>query len=406
MSRARLIARRAVRSARKEAATPEFGRLLLFWGSGAAGDALIALALAGSLFFSVPETTARDRVALYLVLTVAPFAIVAPFLSRVLDRQRGSMRIAMIAAALGRGTLAWMLATRLDSLLLFPLAFGILVLSRAALVVRGALLPQLVPEGRTLVHANSSLSRTSAVAGIAAGLPGLLLIRWPGVNFELLVTALVYYLGAVPALLLPSPRGRRPVGERIGARAAARSVSVRQAVVAISGMRFLVGFLVFHLAFALRREGLSSAGLGALIGSAAIGALVGAVVAPRIRRGLKEEGIVVAALAIAGVTGILVGRYFSLVTAGVLVFSFGIAAGAAKLAFDSIVQREVAEGARGWAFARFESALQLAWVAGAIVPIAIAIPPGPGVVLAGIAANVLALVYVAGRYRVRSSSLP
>lgn len=113
----------------------------------------------------------------------------------------------MVAAALGRGTRAWMLATRLDSLLLFPIAFGILVLSRAAPVVRGALLPQLVPEGRTLVRANSSLSRTSVVAGIAAGLPGLLLIRWPGVSFELLVTAFVYYLGAVPALLLPAPRG-------------------------------------------------------------------------------------------------------------------------------------------------------------------------------------------------------
>ncbi|MDQ4058209.1 MAG: hypothetical protein M3124_03700, partial [Actinomycetota bacterium] len=108
----RIAARRAVGKARREAATPEFGKFLLFQATGAAGDSLLALALAGSLFFSVPEATARGRVGLYLALTVAPFAIIAPFLSRLLDRHRGGLRVAMVLAALGRGTLAWLLATR------------------------------------------------------------------------------------------------------------------------------------------------------------------------------------------------------------------------------------------------------------------------------------------------------
>src|SRR5918999_284337 len=159
---ARIAARRVVRRARLEAATPGFGRLLLFQASGAAGDALLALALAGSLFFSVPETTARGRVALYLALTVAPFAIVSPLLSRVLDNFRGSLRWAMLISSVARGTLAWLLATRLDSLYLFPIAFGVLVMSRASLVVRGAALPNLVPEGRALVKANATLSKTAA----------------------------------------------------------------------------------------------------------------------------------------------------------------------------------------------------------------------------------------------------
>src|SRR5918999_2925916 len=99
----RIAARRAVRRMREDAATPEFGRMLLYQAFGAAGDALIALALAGSLFFSVPEATARGRVALYLLLTMAPFAIVAPFLAALLDRHRGGMKILMIVASLGRG---------------------------------------------------------------------------------------------------------------------------------------------------------------------------------------------------------------------------------------------------------------------------------------------------------------
>jgi hypothetical protein len=167
-------------------------------------------------------------------------------------------------------------------------------------------------------------------------------------------------------------------------------------------MRLLVGFLVFHLAFALRREHFGTLGLGALVGSAALGGLIGAIVAPRMRRALREEGIIVAALVIAGITGLVVGRFFSLQSAAALVFAFGAASGAGKVAFDSIVQREMPEGARGWAFARFESLLQLAWVAGAVVPLAVTVPAGGGVLAAGAAANVLALLYVAGRGRVRA----
>ena len=166
-------------------------RLLWHQASGAGGDAMVALALAGSLFFSVPETTARGRVLLYLALTMAPFAIVAPLLARLLDRFRGSLKWAMVLTSVGRATLAWVLASRLDSLLLFPLAFGILLLSRAALVVRGALLPLVVPEGSKLVDSNSALSRVSAVAGMVAMVPALGLIKWPGPHVELHASAAV-----------------------------------------------------------------------------------------------------------------------------------------------------------------------------------------------------------------------
>lgn len=379
-------------------------RLLLHQASGAAGDALVALALAGSLFFSVPETTARGRVLLYLGLTMAPFAVVSPLLARILDRFKGSLRWAMVLTSIGRASLAWLLSTRLDTLLLFPLVFGILVFSRAALVVRGAVLPHLVPEGATLVDANSSLSRVSAIAGMAAGVPGLLLIKWPGVHFELLVAAAIYYMGTIPSLRLPSSKGKRASKQRARARAAAASPIIRQAVIATSGMRFLVGFLVFHLAFALRRENLGSIGLALLVGSSAFGGLAGAIMAPRLRRVLSESGIIASSLVAAGLAGLLVGRWFTLYTASVLVFVFGISSGVAKVAFDSIVQTELPEGARGWAFARTESVFQVAWVAGAIAPLLIPIPSGPGVFAAGVTAQLLAIVYVAGRRRAASGT--
>ncbi|MDQ3915169.1 MAG: MFS transporter [Actinomycetota bacterium] len=375
--------------------------LILFQGSGAAGDALVALALAGTLFFSVPEATARGRVALYLALTVAPFAIIAPLLSRVLDLHRAALRWALLIAALGRGALAWTMATRLDSLYLFPLAFGILLLSRAATVVRGAVLPYLVPEEESLVAANASLTRFAAVAGMITVGPGLLVVRFVGNATVLVLGAIVYTLGVLPAFRLPAPKGRRESVETLSARALARSVEVRQATVASAGMRFLVGFLVFHLAFSLRREDVGSIGLGLLIAAAAVGGLVAAVIAPALRRRMREEPIIVASLVVAGAAGVAVGRWFSLYAAAALVFFIGVTSGAAKLAFDAIVQRVTPEGGRGWAFARFESILQLTWVAGALIPLLLPIPGGPGVAGAGLTAAVLAGVYGLGRATVR-----
>lgn len=398
----RIAMRRAIKRARTPTTTPEFGRLLRYQSLGAAGDALLALALSTTLFFSIPETTARGRVALYLALTVAPFAIVSPLLAKLLDRHRGSLKWVMVGSSAGRATLTWLLATRLDSLLLFPLAFGVLLLSRAALIVRGAVLPGLVPTGDTLVKANSALSRVSAIAGMVVGIPGIALIKWPGVATELIFAACIYYAGIIPALRLPASKGRRPDSETADAKAKARGVSMRQALFATAGMRMLVGFLVFHLAFALRRYEFGTVGLGLLVGAAAFGSLAGALVAPRLRRTLKEEGIIVAGLVGAGVTAVVVGRWFTPMSAGALVFAFGVAAGAAKVAFDAIAQRETPEAGRGWAFARFESMLQLAWVAGGLVPLVFTLPGSGGMIAVGLVANAIAIVYTVGRHSVRS----
>jgi hypothetical protein len=399
----KVAARRAARWARREAGSAVFGRLLALQACGAAGDALVALALAGSLFFSVPETTARNRVVLYLVITLAPLAVVAPILSAVLDRHRGGLRAALVFATAGRAILAWLLVTRLDTLFAFPVAFGVLALSRVALVARGAILPAALPEGRRLVAANGSLAKMSALAGIV-GLPiGVGLLRVVGVGAELRFAALVYLLGVLPALGLPSQRGQRDADKRMQARRAGRPVAVRQAVVATAGMRFLVGFLAFHLAFGLRREELGTMGLGLLIGSAALGSLLGGVLAGRSRRVVGEEGIVTASLAVTSVAGIGVGLWFSIPLAAALTGAFGTASGASKVAFDSLVQRETPEAARGWIFARFESALQLSWVVGALIPVAVPIPVGVGVLVAGAGSAALASLYVVGRLRRRTA---
>ena len=60
--------------------TSPFTRLARVHAFSVATDTLVTVSLAGTLFFSIPSGAARDKVALYLVLTMAPFAVVAPLL--------------------------------------------------------------------------------------------------------------------------------------------------------------------------------------------------------------------------------------------------------------------------------------------------------------------------------------
>ena len=120
-----------------------FGRLALVQVLMLAGDTLVTISLAGSLFFSISPTEAKSKVLLDLVLTIAPFAIVSPFLGPLIDRSRGSRRAMVVFSAVGRAALCPFMARDIHSLALFPEAFLILVLSKLYLVTRGALVPEI-----------------------------------------------------------------------------------------------------------------------------------------------------------------------------------------------------------------------------------------------------------------------
>ena len=68
---------------------------------GAVSDAMVAVALAGSIFFSIDPDAARWRVSLYLVLTIAPFAVVTPLIGPLVDSVRGGRRGMILLTVLG-----------------------------------------------------------------------------------------------------------------------------------------------------------------------------------------------------------------------------------------------------------------------------------------------------------------
>jgi MFS family permease len=82
--------------------------LIELTAAGSVGDAFVAVALAGTLFFGVSVSQARSQVALALLVTMAPFAVLAPLVGPLLDRVRTVKRI--WRRRCWRGLLCWGMA--------------------------------------------------------------------------------------------------------------------------------------------------------------------------------------------------------------------------------------------------------------------------------------------------------
>jgi MFS family permease len=171
--------------------------------SGAA-DAFVTVALAGSIFFSTSVDQARGRVVLFLIITMAPFAVLAPFIGPALDRIQQGRRFVLAGTMLTRGLLCYAMSANVaSSVTLLPAAFGILVLQKAGGVVKASVTPRLLPADLTLVTANArsgliSLAASTAAAGLAAGVQ-----IGGGAAWTLRVGTLIYLAAMVIAFRLP-----------------------------------------------------------------------------------------------------------------------------------------------------------------------------------------------------------
>src|SRR6186713_2129509 len=167
------VFRFARRAARAEGAGDSgLSRLIELHAFNAAGDAAVAISLAGTLFFQVPTDQARGQVALFLGLTMLPFVIVAPLIGPFLDRFAHGRRWAIGATMAIRAFLCWALASSVTSgsALVFAAALGVLVSSKAYGVTRAAAVPRLLPRDFTLVKANGRVS-LSGIVGAAISAP-------------------------------------------------------------------------------------------------------------------------------------------------------------------------------------------------------------------------------------------
>jgi MFS family permease len=370
----------------------------------AAGDATVAVSLAGTLFFTLPTDQARPQVAQFLLLTMAPFAIVAPFIGPFLDRFRHGRRWAIGVTVALRGFLCWVLADVLNnSLWLFPTALGCLVASKAFMVTQASAVPRLLPDHFTLVNANSRISMAK-VGGAAIGGGIAVAISQLGPAWSLRFGFLIF-IGATVLAIMLSPRVDSSVGERdIGGvlplptgpeaepgddRVQRRFRSLRPSVLhglrCVMGARLMTGFLTLFLAFLLRERPISVLDgtllLGIVIAAAGVGNSLGTVVG-HLLRNVSPERIGLVVLAVDAAMAATTAALYSIVTVITLGFVAGLCAQLAKLAYDALVQRDVPELVRTSVFARSETVFQICWVFGGALGISLPLIPPLGFGLA------------------------
>ncbi|MFG2559304.1 MFS transporter [Streptomyces sp. NPDC048496] len=402
------------------------GKLIELHAVNGAGDVMVTVALASTVFFSVPTDEARGRVALYLAVTMAPFTLLAPVIGPLLDRLPHGRRAAMAGAMLARAVLALTMsgAVATGGLELYPAALGVLVASKAYGVVRSAVVPRLLPPRFSLVKANSrvtlaGLLATGVAAPIGAGLQTI------GAPWPLYGACLIFTGGTVLAFTLPrkvdSAKGERRAqlvephshqpsvrtrpsgtnGKKSRARAngnkekrlGLRTVgpSVLHGLQANAAHRALSGFLIFFLAFLLRVHPLAGQSAAVSLGIVGVAAGVGNALGTAMGSWLRARGpevIIASVLGLALGVAVLASVFFSTVMVAALGAVAGFAQALSKLSLDAMIQRDVPEEVRASAFARSETLLQMAWVVGGGIGILL---PLNGVLGMSVAAGILTL---------------
>lgn len=384
-------------------------RLFDLHAISAAGDTLITIGLAGTIFFAAPLGEARSKVALYLLVTMVPFALLAPLIGPLLDHVRHGRRYALAATMLGRAMLAWLIADQLDRPALYPAAFGVLVLSRGYGVARAAAVPRLLPERLGLSQVNARGSVYGTAAGLVV-LPLGLATFWIGPQWPLRVGAVIFLVGMVLALRLPAradsdpPPTPQPFPRPQLRRGADRDrvLAGRLVLATVVGSalhRGLYGFLLIFFAFSIRAGELPTTLGGWTLGEgAALGAVSGALVGGtflavavgsrlRIRRpiGMQATGLL-----LAGVVAAVATLRFTLPLVLLLCLVVAVSSGLSKVAVDSTIQERLPERQRARAFAHSETVLMLAFVAGG----AAGLLPAPSRLGVGVAAGLLVLAVV------------
>ncbi|ADT97780.1 hypothetical protein Mspyr1_10970 [Mycolicibacterium gilvum Spyr1] len=360
-------------------------------------DAAMAVALANTLFFAAASGESKGKVALYLLITIAPFAVIAPLIGPALDRLQHGRRVALAASFVLRTVLAVVLIANFDSAtgsfpswVLYPCALGMMVLSKSFSVLRSAVTPRVLPPSIDLVRVNSRLTTfgllggTMIGGGIAAAAEyGFQLFQMPG---ALYVVVAVTVAGAVLAMRIPKwvevTEGEVPATlsyhgatemlprEPAAATGRARQPLGRNIITSLWGnctVKVMVGFLFLYPAFVAKAHDASGWEqlriLGMIGAAAAIGNFGGNFTAARLKLGHPARLVVRCAIAVTVVAlaTALTGNLF-VAAAATLVTS--AASAIAKASLDGSIQDDLPEESRASGFGRSESLLQLAWVAG------------------------------------------
>jgi MFS family permease len=394
-----------------------------------AGDGMLEVGLATLFFFSPESSSTANGVAAAFAVLLLPFTVVGPWAGVLLDRWR--RRQVLVVGNLARSAITLAIALILLTSGLGPavyvLALVNLSVNRFLLAALSASLPRVV-DGRLLLTANSltpTLGAAAAIAGAAAGF-ALGLVLEPGRSRDaaiLTVAALIFVSASAAAtrmgrdLLGPDTRAdAEAMGQALhqlgrglvdGVRHLRQRGTPARALAVMATHRFVYG-VVFIASILISRNLLedpadASAGLrtfGMVLAASAVGFTLAVVLTPALSPRTGPHAWIVYCLVLAAASQLLltatIARWAVLAGAAAL----ALAAQGAKIAVDTIVQRDTDDVFRGRAFALYDVLYNAAFVGAAAL--AALVLPDTGYSRAVFAA--LALVYLAAAaiYRARS----
>ncbi|MGO2783021.1 MAG: MFS transporter, partial [Corynebacterium variabile] len=372
--------------------------------------AVLAVSLAGTLFFSATTGESKGSVAAYLLVTIAPFAVLAPVIGPLLDRIRTGRRVAMSLTFAARVILTAVLLQNFDSWLLYPAALGMLVLSKSYGVLKSSVTPRLAPENLDLVRANARLMITGHIGGsmvVGAAAAAVAFVFSPKeALWLLLVCALVgiYLCGLIPSTAESSgdeifadpfaptddlgPAMGAPDGEEaptvvapIASSASSsligrwrRSMSVRfpdatrTAMWGTAMQRLGTGFMTIYVAFVAKSShtlsGAEQLALLGVVGAAGgVGTFLGNAVGSRVK--FSRPRFTVIMLAVVSLASVVVAAVVDGVpTAAVATLLLSLGSAISKSCLDATIQSGLNPSAQASAFGLSETTLQLSWVLG------------------------------------------
>ncbi|MFD3429011.1 MFS transporter [Nocardia fluminea] len=364
-------------------------------------DAAIAVALANTLFFASATAESKTKVALYLLITIAPFALIAPLIGPLLDRLQRGRRLALATTFGLRAAFALLLIFNIDTWGLYPLALCMMVGSKSFAVLKSAVTPRVLPPDIDLVRTNSRLTVFGLVGGtigagalaaltaLIAGSTGALIfatgIAVAGVFLSLRIPRWVEVTeGEVPATLTyHGPDANTEVihrGEQSSVPPRKRRQPLGRAVVTglwgNSSIRVLTGFLTFYIAFVAKGSGGSPTEQAAMLGlvgaAAAIGNFGGNATGARLQLG-KPSPVVLGCTGACAVVALFAAFTGNLFGAAVAALVASAASALAKVSLDAAIQDDLPPESIASGFGRSETVLQLSWVvggaAGVLMPI-------------------------------------
>ncbi|WP_194825786.1 MFS transporter [Nocardia sp. XZ_19_231] len=364
-------------------------------------DAAIAVALANTLFFASATAESKTKVALYLLITIAPFALIAPLIGPLLDRLQRGRRLALATTFGLRAGFALLLIFNIDTWGLYPLALCMMVGSKSFAVLKSAVTPRVLPPDIDLVRTNSRLTVFGLVGGtIGAGALAALAALIAGSTGALLFATGIAIAGAYLSLRIPSwvevTEGEVPAtltyhgpdahtevierGQDSSVPARKRRQPLGRAVVTglwgNSSIRVLTGFLTFYIAFVAKGSGGSPTEQAAMLGlvgaAAALGNFSGNATGARLQLG-RPSPVVLGCTGACAVVALFAAFTGNLFGAAVAALVASAASALAKVSLDAAIQDDLPPESIASGFGRSETVLQLSWViggaAGVLMPI-------------------------------------